>query len=253
MKKKHTTGPRFDGIYVTKEPHLRSWQALLFHADGSLLAARCEATQYGQIEWPRRMGDLFAESARQGNWSLDSGLVHHQIRYPAGYASAVGEVDGDWLDSSWFSHITGQETFTRSQFVPIKGNLKKHFNTLRAPSDEAVAPQKPHLEGTPVWPPPFPLLAHGKRNQSVKLAVDFGEGEFRTVRIPPDEWITIAQGYLWDMSGAGYLYEGTRSKTNWRFNGEHQGSLRVTYHSARDGEGDGYEGDIIHALPDESS
>lgn len=251
MKKKHPTGPRFDGIHVTKQPHLRSWQALLFDPDGSVLAARCEATQYGHIAWPRRMGELFGESARQGSWSFDGRLVHYQIRDSAGYASAVGEVDGDWLDSSVFSHITGQETFTRSRFVPIKGKLRKYFKVRRAPSDEAAATRKPHLEGAPVWPPPFPLLAHGRRNKSVKLAVDFGEGEYRTVRIPADEWIAIAQGYPWNMPGAGYLYEGTRFKTNWWFNWEHEGSLRVTYHSARDDEGDGYQGDIIHALPDQ--
>lgn len=254
MKKKHPAGPRFDGIYIhatktrsRERVDERTWRALLFHPDGSLLAGIRSAAPSDQIDWPGSMNEVFGGSCLQGNWSFDGGLVHYRIRMLPGYRSAVGEFTNVWLDSNSFCHIDGRRLFTRLRFVELKGDLGKYFNILRAPVDETVVRQFRHIEGTPVWPPPHPLLAYLKGDRSVGLAVEAGEGESHAITIPADDWIVIAQGFLRDLPGAEHLHEGTRCRMIWRFNGRKIGSLQVIHHSARDGERIGYEGDIIHA------
>lgn len=241
--------PQFHGIYVTKLPERHAYEVLALSEMGQMLIGECAAQRTGSVDWSQRTNQIFSKPRSSTNWTFEGGFLRFIVPHPKGICSCLGTINRSRLEVSVFSHITGANYFKKYEFVPLIENLAPLFanghSMVPLPAGEA----RPHIDGQPVWPPPFPLLGYLKGRKTVRLAVEWGYEE-RAIRIGEYEWITIAQGMPWSIDGGAYSDEGVRYKPTWRFNYKSPGSLLVSYSSVSEGEGDGFDGAIVDALSD---
>jgi hypothetical protein len=242
------SGPKLNGIYVTTLPHNRAHEVFFLNKKGGMLIGRCDARRVDSIDWYRQTKLIFSTPTVYTNWQFENGFLRFSVPNPNGLSSCLGKIEGARLELSIFNHISGRNYFKKYDFVPLPENLEELFAKANSQSSFPASTAKPHIDGQPAWPPPFPLLAHLQRNKTVRLAVEWADEE-RAIKVGEYEWITIAQGFEWSIQGGAYNYEGVRYRPTWWFNFEAPGSLRVSYLSANgEDEGDGFDGEIVDAL-----